>query len=83
MKPKALKKKLSINKQTVSNLSADAQKVVVAGDESQCRIGSCPLTWDCPTDYTCNCPGTGETCDSCTTCGGRICDWSYYPNNPC
>jgi hypothetical protein len=87
MKSKTFKKKLVLGKQTVSNLGNEALKAVVAGDDwSQCR---CPVTTGCPTGYTCDCTidtcGTRYelTCDTCTTCGQRICEWSYYPNTPC
>ena len=85
MKSKAFRKKLVLRKQTVSNLGNDALKAVVAGEDwSECRVTSCPATTDCPTGYTCDCATIYErTCDSCTTCGQRVCDWSYYPNNPC
>jgi hypothetical protein len=89
MKSKAFGRKLVLKKQTVSNLGNDALKAVVAGDDwSQCRYTSCPYTTGCPTGYTCDCTddcGTlyQETCDTCTTCGQRVCEWSYYPNSPC
>jgi hypothetical protein len=83
MKPKSLKNKLVFRKQTITDLGKDSLKAVGAGyPESQCHFDSCPYTWDCPPGSdTCLC--TGETCESCTTCGGRICDWTYYPNFPC
>ncbi len=83
MKTKKFNTKLVLKKQTVSNMNSEELKVVGAGyPASGCRETSCPPSWDCPTD-TCGC-GSTETCVSCDpTCGGRICDWSYYPNNPC
>ncbi len=65
MKPKKLKRKLSLNKKTIADLSNGNMGLVLGGRPATSNI--CPITQcGCPTD-TCTC----QTCETCQTCAGQ------------
>ncbi len=66
MKQKKINKKLSINKETVSNLASDAMAGIKGG--AYTVLWTCG--WDCNTDLTC---GRETLCDDCWTNNPIIC----------